>query len=46
MKGIKIFNKDGRILTSKMIDEIRKITKNNNEANVILIIEGGVLKKG
>lgn len=25
MKGIKIFNKDGRILTSKMIDEIRKI---------------------
>ena len=29
-----------------MIDEIRKIAKDNNETNVTLIIEGGVLKKG
>lgn len=47
MDGINIYNIDGKVLTSKMINEIRKIinrNKNENE-NITLIIQGGVISK-
>lgn len=45
MNGINIYNMDGKVLTSKMINEIRKIVTKNRNENLTLIIQGGVLLK-
>ena len=45
MKGINIYNVDGKILTPKMIKEIKKTISNINNENVTLIIQGGILLK-
>lgn len=45
MNKINIYNNDGRIITTKMISEIRKILFNNKDLEITLIIQGGVLKK-
>ena len=45
MDGINIYNIDGKVLTSKMINEIRKIINRNKNENITLIIQGGVISK-
>lgn len=45
MEGIRIYNNDGRILTTKMITEIRKMINKNKDIDMTLIIQGGTLKK-
>lgn len=45
LKGINIYNNDGKILTDKMINTIRKIIAQNREGNLTLVIERGTVKK-
>ena len=45
MNKINIYNNDGRVITTKMISEIRKILFNNKDLEITLIIKGGLLKK-
>lgn len=45
MEGINIYNRDGKILTSKIINEIRRNISNNKGRNITFIIQGGSLIK-
>lgn len=45
MNGINIYNIDGKVLTSKMINEIRKIINGNRNEDITLVIQGGVLSR-
>lgn len=45
MNGINIYNRDGKILTSKMINEIQRNLGKKKSANITFIIQGGALIK-
>lgn len=45
MKGINIYNRDGKILTAKIINEIGRNLSKSKGRNITFIIQGGALIK-
>lgn len=45
MKGINIYNRDGKILTAKIINEIGRNLSKSKGRNITFIIQGGAFIK-